>query len=190
MQIRSINSSIPAASSEVSHKRSPWRYRIPFVHAAAKAIQVNSAPRKPSAPCLTTYPCPSERATPLLVIARLLEILLPLLLHLFILLLLLVSLNSNRRTRAAVIRSLHPLPFPRQRGLDMRKDFDQSVELFNGERDALSTQFSISSIKYTHPHHRTNTSFQNKSHRTNKIKTKDKKKAHTFFPGKTSPSFS
>ena len=124
MQIRSINSFVLAASSEVSYKRSPWRCRPPFVHAAAKAI------RAISAPCLTAYPCPLERATPSLVIARLLEILLPLLLHLFILLLL---LNSSRRTRAAVIRSLHPLPFPRQRDLNMRKDLDQSVELFDGK---------------------------------------------------------
>ena len=97
----------------------------PFVHAAAKAIRAISAPH------LTPYPCSLERATPSLVIARLLEILLPLLLHLFILLLLL--LNSSRRTRAAVIGSLHPLPFPRQRNLNVRKDFDQSVELFNGK---------------------------------------------------------
>ena len=132
MQTRSINSSILAASSEVSHKISPWRYRATFAH-AGKTIQANSAPQKPSTSCLTTYPCPSERATPSLVIARLLEVLLPLLFHLFILLLLLlVSLNSSRRTNAAVIRSLHTLPFPRQRGLDVRKGFDQSVELFNG----------------------------------------------------------
>ena len=74
-----------------------------------------------------------KRATSSLVIARLLEILLPLLRHLLLLILLLVVfLNSSRRTRAAVIRSLHPLPLPRQRGLNVRKDFDQSVELFNG----------------------------------------------------------
>ena len=72
---------------------------------------------------------------PSLLIARLLEILLPLGLHLFILLLLviiIVLINSSRCPRPAVIRSLDPLPFLRQRSLDMRKDFDQGVELFDG----------------------------------------------------------
>ena len=154
MQIRSINSFILAASSEVSHTRSPWRYRATFVHTAANAIRANSAPCKPSAPCHTNYLCPSKRPPPSLVIARLLEILLPLLLHLLVILLLLLLLNSSRRTRATVIRSHHTLPFPRQRGLDIRKDFDQSVELFDGKRDALSTHFSIHSIRYTYRHHK------------------------------------
>ena len=98
-------------------------------------MRAQSAPRKSSALCLTTYPYSSERSPPSLIITRLLKILLPLLLHhhlLIINLLLLVFLNGSRRALAAVIRPLHPLPFLRQRGLNMRKGFDQSVELLNG----------------------------------------------------------
>ena len=137
--------------------RSPWRYRPTFVHATAKAIRANPAPHKPSAPYLTTYPYPLERPTPSLVIARLLEILLPLLLHLLLIILFLLP-NSSRCARAAIIRSLHPLPFPRQRDLNLRKDPDQSVELFNGKRDALfHPVVSIHSMeKHTPSHHQPN----------------------------------
>lgn len=80
-----------------------------------------------------------QKTTLLLLVARLLEILLPLPLHLLILILvLLVILHSSRCPRAAVIRPRDTLVLLRQRALDIREDLDQGVVLFDGKGYTLS----------------------------------------------------
>lgn len=98
---------------------------------AAKAMCGTSSPPRPSFFASYKYSF-AVKTTPSFVVTRLLEILLPLLLHLFIILVI-ALIYSSRCTRAAIIRSLDTLAFLRQHSLDMGEELDQGIELFDRE---------------------------------------------------------
>ena len=105
------DSSVPAASHEVYSD-------INHIHPNCKCNMLQA-----TSTLSHSIPIAVKKPTLSFLVARLLEILLSLPLHLLILLLL-VLLHSSRRPRAAVIRPRNALVLLRQCDFDFRQDFD------------------------------------------------------------------